>query len=767
MSELSAIQSNDRETAEPVVNTVALTTYHETVGSTTSDTNVPDLPFSASTYDKDPTSDTLGRDYLLQEFVWDSDTPMGTAVATITLPHDLIEIPYNLRRIGDFSQFKADAVLTVRINSNKYQAGTLMVSRLPYTCLNGVTPAPPTDDPNQTRLTDIYSRSQQSSIVLSAVSPQAVSFDMPWVCPKPTLPVLYYDMQAARNRFQGYGGTAVITVLNPIIEVGSADTSCRVSIYGRFKDAELYFPQPNTIIAQSGRETKQKSEQTGLVKEAMSKAKPVLDSLPEFVSSAAKAFAAVAPYLSLLGLNKPMSIKTTQQTTDATHPWIVNGAGTEVGTLMGMSPTASLSVSPKVFREDERLALFADICKHPTLVGVRAFDSTSASGATLFYFPVSHFGMNNGGTTLHSPYSGWYSQFFNYHRGSIRYRLHFHTSSFLKCRVRICLSQTPNHAFGSGLDFTDAPNMVVDITGDTYVDFVVPWSYYRHYMRTPTSLTGNPNYKVVGSAFASIGVILLDPLTSPTAVNPGQVYCNIWQSSCDDLQYMAPALMWHTNVGLSCTSPTTPFAQFDSRAVFREKCEPIVPAKPVLEDAICSGDHVRDIYTMLKRPVWPDEDKINNKGLALSPTIGSSAWHDSHGLLCAPFMFWRGGIRILTRNITVPTEFRRIEERYRGEGAQIWMDGMEGAEIITQNYATMEIPYESDLSFMEVIPNMDGRFRNTMWVYPAFPELYYSVADDFSLGWLSNTPTFTTTADPEVVPETTIVSQPQTPARIL
>jgi len=717
--------------------------------------------FASAPTSPEPASASLSRSYKMLEVAWTDTDAQGATLATIHLPDDLCNETYISKRMAEHAYFKYKAVrLTVRVNTNKYQYGSLMVSYRPF-YNNAVAH----------RVEGIYARSQCNAVVITASTGASTTIDVPLVMPKALLPI-----HAIGSTHFSYGGTVWIDVLNPLDQIGDVETSCTVSVFGEFIEPKLYGLSPGNelpeAVAHSKGESIAKTERRGFVSEAMEKVAPLLEMVPAYGPPAAAAVRALIPFAKTAGLNKPATLSSPQYITEDQHPHFAQGAGVDVATRLTIRPEAEVSVDPAIVGDEKRLSSLVEICKHPTLVKVAYFDSEALPDVVQFYFHCSPFGATlvqyDSTFCFVPPYAGWYANMFRYFRGSLRYVFHFVTSPFIKARVRISYDPRGTNQ-GSGFMTGDAFSKIVDISGDTIVDFIVPWLSEEHYLRSP--VTNSDLFAADVFSKTSIGTLavsLVDYISSPDTTDVVGVYCNIWESACDDFQCIGFSTPMIHRIPVYTETPTA-IAQFDSRAHFKTTSQPLMDAAPVLEFGICSGDNEMDLYSLLKRYTDVPTSLIDTSQstVIVTPEVNYGEW-SATSYLCYPFMFYRGSMRVLDLN-SGPTVRNAMLFYSFGSGDVTWEDGTNGDDIVLpgRSLGTYEIPWKSSLAFREVVPvNLDHQDTNFAMLYTLTPSplvdwFRQSVGDDFSLGWLSNTGVlFTTTA----VPAPSATKKPKTTA---
>jgi len=173
----------------------------------------------------------LGRPVVLRQLQWTLTDPVMTNLTTLTLPDDLISHAMYKEKLRGFLGFRADIVIRVQINAQRFQQGRLMLCWLPQGQLLGVRA--------EVAHSDLTFCTQLPRIDFDLATDTDVSLRIPYVSP-----TLMYNMATGLGPF----GTFKLFVYSPFVAV-SGPNFIEVTVFGHFENVELEFP---AFVSQGG-----------------------------------------------------------------------------------------------------------------------------------------------------------------------------------------------------------------------------------------------------------------------------------------------------------------------------------------------------------------------------------------------------------------------------------------------------------------------------------------------------------------------------------
>lgn len=178
-------------------------------------------------YTSDNVADLLGRSYRCPSFSWPAGSTTGTLLYSMKFPEIFYTFPFIKDRIKNYRYFRCRAKITMRMNTTKYQYGTLMVSYLPFY---------DSGTARSFRHKSIVQASQNNGMLFSANTGETLEFELPFVCP-----LNWWDVAAVGvTDWQAMLGTVFINVLNPLTSASPAPPiGVEVSCFVQMLDAEL------------------------------------------------------------------------------------------------------------------------------------------------------------------------------------------------------------------------------------------------------------------------------------------------------------------------------------------------------------------------------------------------------------------------------------------------------------------------------------------------------------------------------------------------
>jgi hypothetical protein len=380
--------------------------------------------------------------------------------------------------------------------------------------------------------------------------------------------------------------------------------------------------------------------------------------------------------------------------------------------LLTETPGSQVGGPEKVLKTDEVNPSFLALCKKPGLCKTFTFDTSSAVDALIagwgvhpMVFPTFTSGASvcADPTPLAAITAG-----FAYWRGGLKYRVQLYAPSMSTCRLRICFlpdSTSPPasiEAYGG-----DVISKLVEVRGDTFIEFAVPFIYERLYSRVYPVSDRSASTIMLGDGTVAaayvvgfIAIYLVAPVITYDAASTfitGQV----WIAADDDYQlhqYVGrrgttyyssmPALASDSDpppfahpslagklkedarseplFGKSSSKPTgtaqAMISVFMPGPAFEKEFGTFLPAKRFKEDRLVSGDPPSAPHVLARRYVRLYSSNGGNVGaltnLAIPKTAtaalaeASSRWITGNVVanwihwICAAFRGFRGGLRV-------------------------------------------------------------------------------------------------------------------------
>jgi len=612
------------------------------------------------------------------------------------------------------------------------------------------------------RLTSIYSASQAHPVILSAQQGSTCEITLPWVYPKQYMAI---DSAASSEC-----GTVQVRVMHPLDSVGSsAPANLTISVFAQFVEPEVFGFAPDVVANMSVRnyikmqpqskihsgkrtahaETTEKSKSgviTGILEGAMTVA-PVLGmAVPEampFVETGMQIATALMPFLKSMGLGMPTSVETFQQVVQTPHNRLHHTSGLFQGPKFSLSPDHNIAVAPGLCGDSNPQPYILDVMKTPSLLKYGSFASTTSQYATLASW-ICHPSLcpqlgDSAGVRYYNPtFLAYYSMMAKYWRGSIKYMVRFTSAKFLTARVRIAHLLEP---LSSAIEDVagDLVSIVVDVSGDTTVQFTVPYIHEEVYL---PCLAPNAADTVTGIPF--INMYLENPVVSPdTSANP-VIYYSVWVAAGDDFRLMCPERIM-ASANYVWTHPFSRYlrlnAQCDILTEFSKPFPGIVPARYTLETGVVTGEDFGRVTDMAKRFASRSSLPTANTQSYVGPSFRGTTAFDTYRIWIAPFQFIRGGTRVMEKSAG--------SIAIRGTSNNAISHEENGHVTIAStsaNHMQVELPWYDSRIFLEVFPNQDATVVPNFYTNVVASVLFqYAAADDVSVGCLAPPPMLTWT----------------------
>lgn len=716
------------------------TVYVDNVGTTSvkDDASLTLVLGKGDPYTGDKISDLVSRSYRVGSFAWAHDDAHGAKIYTLTLPEAFLNFPFIYDRLKNYRYFRCKAKVSLRMNTTRYQYGSLMVSYLPFY------------DPTATRAfrhLTVAQAAQNNGMIFSANAGNTLEFEVPFVSP-----LTWWDTTTCGDaNFVGQLGSVFVHVINPLKSASpTPPEKVDISVFIQMVDAEVAGLLPATappveiVMPQSMPanmvEAKKKVQEGVLVgvAKAMNTISPVLS---DVVSTAAS----VGRLLGL-GLDKPSTVAVATPVYHDVDADFLYGSGIDYSHKLTFSPAAQAAKSAELMGTNPNPSLLETMMK-PYFYKRYSFDETALADSKVFEIIMCP-GMTT--TTISGVYNiynvsplAWYASQFNYYRGGMKVLLHFNTSLFTTARVRISHVQNDTFNFSALTDYSgDFTSRVVDICGDTFVSFVVPYLDPKTFMKFDWALPPDTPTDHLGVVALSI----VNPISVPDmSVNP-TVDISVYISAAEDFEVAQftgerghPGAPWepvyaNTIPTVEEVSPQTSLGQ-----VFAKPFEGLTPATLTRQRGMITQEPELSITDIGKRYFgW-----TAGEFAAVLPQAPAADYHE---YLSAPFLFTRGSMRVKWMNnsnaLTSVASYALNGDNI-GASDPYKIGSVFAGTAFNKPVGSVEVPFFQSYPFFE-FANTHALVQQTACIqmpyYSSNEFTYRAFGDDFALGYQAATP---------------------------
>ncbi len=773
---ISAPEEGERMEGDKAVEQSARTTFADNVGATiVSEKSDTDSVLLGRTdpYPSDNVAMTLTRMYRLPSVTWAATDTIGKMLATISFPDQMILFPFISDRMKNYLFFRSRVRITLRINTTKYEYGSIVVSWLPYYDPNN------TSNPGSMRHLMLGQACQNNGMILSANIGNSLTFEIPYISPLTYCPV--GAIGAAGSN--GLIGTMFIHVLTPLLSVSpNPPTGVEISIFAQFVDPELAGLQPLAVPGSDGTTMRpvkarpQMSSKSKTLKEAETKQQKnsivaaaeevstVVSDITNVAMGVAGALEKLAPLLGVLGLGKPISTSPVVRIIEQSDIDFAAVDGLDNSASLTMQYGAQASVDKDIIDGSDPRPDVLAMCRRPNLWAQFSFDHTNNPDDVLFSIrchPLNILNMevvNGLKTNIPLGPLQWFSRMFRFWRGSLKVLFVFNTSSFTTTRVRI--THVPGAVVSSGTIANysgDLVSKIVDITGDTTVEVNVPWIQATLFGQTDWEFTGG---NIPGWYNGTLMVSLVNPVNASDTTAASTVWCSMFVSAGEDYQlagFMGPNLpstphVWGYNFtgvlpALADPRPVRAKPQMKIATCFEKPFEGLISGKYVMTKGMITQDPPGSVTSLGRRyglctaPTGP---------MRALPTITNHKTHMAMWQFLACHRFIRGSMRY-RYYVTSGATFEGIQYTQSTNpvtyddpyGTTTYQSGLSRLDATDAVRAQgIEIPYFQPLPFYpldETMANGNVPFSELGGAYnnltsATVTATYVSLGDDFMVG---------------------------------
>ena len=698
--------------------------------------------------------DILMREYPLGTFPWRT-TDLETNYSPIyqaNLPEDLFSIPKIAATLTSFRYLNTAVRISIRINATPFTQGRLMIRYIP--AYNGG------DWRGQFPVA-----MQSEHALLSPSSAETCEVTIPWVAP-----FTFLDLQDSGK--VGFTGRFQVFVLHPLRSASSvALADMIVNVFASFVDPIVagldLTDEPGTMV----RGVSRKAEAIEKVMKGVLTTATKVGGLVSGGLNAAKSLGSIA-----MLFDKPFTVAAPQPVIPRMGADLVNVQGLAQGIMLSADPTAKVATEPGLIGSDDPHGTLSKLMRRPGVLftGSIAVADDPATADPYFNFPVQPafcFKFSLTDTYISTTPLAYYSHFFRYWRGSLKYKIIFSASKMTSARVRVAF--IPNY-FADGTipenRAGDVTSAVIVINGDTEFECSVPFLSDTLYKEIELF---NPTSATLESTIGRLSMTLVSPIATAPGNTGADIYFTVYVAAGEDFQVLRPD-GWENAARpvLSPIAPPPPMTPIDpvTRRVMRksfvtkdfEKPFPgLVPTKSFMEDKLCSPDGVQTVVELLRRFELVGVGPVNDTFLNGNFSTFAGVDYYWHSVLTLPFLTYRGGMNwkimkhAYTAAVTAGTPLATTWSVPSVNKLFIFWDFGTG----TDQWPDLNGQIINDLTFNPWVefntPNYDNVYCrsmiNPLQVEPDHPKFrimvdnvddgageyfdtYAAVADDFSLG---------------------------------
>lgn len=532
-------------------------------------------------------------------------------------------------------------------------------------------------------------------------------------------------------------GALVIRPLVPLIVPTGASSTIEVSIYARFINPQVtgYVKQMKKV---HNKEASKKDDKGIDAKATVN----VFSRIARAIPIVGEVWSPIADILNVFAgdLSKPTSNQAYTKTI-ATNENAAFVSGEYFGDPLSMYPNAQMEQSATMYGMETSHMSITDLVKKPMLLQVVAL---SAGNTT---FPLYQdpkecllLGLVDYVYYASLAHKRW--------RGSFKYSLYFCCNAFYCTRVRIQFYHGTRVGIANN---DDLPHQIVEIKGDTWHDFTVPYQRQFLWSTTDSAMTL--------PTCPQVNVSLEAPIVGENLPATPTIYCCVFKSAGEDFQFAGLQ-----NVDASLPNKTPEFYRKQVSLVnrFSKTFPPILEGcKFGTEHRFITPETTQTVSDCLKR--WSTPHRTTLTGVVrytypafMVPATHTSVAGEPYHWFAALYKYWRGGRRYAFWSGASATSSGISNVNYYNTNPLTYPgNGIIGA----MSNPKIEVPWLSEQPFAPTsrlscaYPGYpDDIFVGTS--YPADTNAVVSGADDFvclHLLWPEITPVPSATARPPAV----------------
>ena len=632
--------------SEPVSNLTSLTSFAEVAPSTVVESppeGHPKMSGGDAGYTSDGIPPALKNNFNVASFQWTYAQTITTLVHSVEFPSALLAIPNIAMKMAEFRYHAADIKVRVKITSTPFHFGSLGVCFAPRLTLAAA---------NSSNYYPRQRMSNPDSMFIDVGGRENLEFTLKRV------PITTFDpVEGATAQI----GTLLFFVRAPLRMVGGDEpTPLTVSVFANFENLELagYGEKEsslavlkNLIRHKTSRAVKQSGKKGGTLEAKVKSESGVISSILEGASSFAPLIAAtplgefaplmalggaVAPFFKSLGLSKPSSVAAQTPTIANPRRGLTTGSGLSIHEKLALHQDASVADIKEagLGRPDIR-----DLAKYPAWLGTFDFDETSLRETVLKVIPLVPTLANRDALNWWPGMCCHYANFFNYWRGSLKFKIVFHCAQFTSATLRITHNTYNEATTDMETSVGNRVSEVLEIRGNTEWKRVIPYQGGRTWSPVIGMREVNTTPLEIDGPYGSLEISIINPATSTADAGDAVIYYSIYFAGGDDIDF-------HDYCGYRLRAQSTEIILAPKKqsllTQFSETFKPMHPALQSTEAGYIRHETQTNLIELCHK-----ETPVEPVYALTWPAYPKSPVAPNHiSCLLQPFLFWRGSVNL-------------------------------------------------------------------------------------------------------------------------
>lgn len=545
----------------------------------------------------------LKRAYLISSFNWNA--ALATPV-TIPLIGALATKPAFAMLKNLFKLVRCKFKLQFKMVSSQYHQGSAMIGYLP--CVDwALVPK------------DLQSLSAYHITVVSACTQESLTIHIPYCSPNYWFDSNTMSGATAEHATVFFCPLNVLLTSNPLIPA-----VIPMEVYGSIEDCDL-----SGAISQASSRSKKDIEAEKKERDGKDAAMgSVIRNSSQLIRKIPVVGAVWSPVADVINaifgteLSKPITVMPPTNVESRYCSDVNQSDGLTQATTISLYQNPRVKVAPVMYGMDTSYKSFRKYAATPMLYDVTLFNGTNTQWSA-YVTPIRR-------GVFRFDYLAMAATNFKYHRGSIKYLIHFIVPCFYSVRIRIRYA-----VIGTSTNVSDTPNMLLDIKGDVWQAVTVPMNNY---------VPWNMDY---GSAQQLLNQLIIEqvsPIVGPPSPSTAVVYVTIFRAGAEDIQFAWPRspygfINWTSEPSVH-TDLSYAKAQCNIREKFNETFDPIMVGQNFVEEQnAIMGETVGNMIDCMKRHAKYPQDSGN-----YISELGSTTNLSTHKFIMSSFMWMRGSV---------------------------------------------------------------------------------------------------------------------------
>jgi len=491
----------------------------------------PDSTYTQADSSEAELSNFFSRPIKVASYSWQIGTPLFHGFNPWSLFFENVRV---INRIANYNLLRCKLKCRIVLNGNGFHYGRAIANYVPLLNLDDFTVA------RSGVISDIISASQRPHVYLDPTNSQGGTL---------TLPFCWYEnaLNIPAQDWQGMG-EIFLQEITGLKHANGANDNVTISVFVWAEEVSLSIPtslEPANLTPQSGDEYAP-GPISGMANSVMSIAKRLTDIpiIGPYAKATELAAGATASIARLFGYSRPVNVETGVPFIPTPVGNLANANVKDTSVKLTLDLKQELCVDPRTMGlggTDEMT--ITSISQRESFITTFGWQVSDPTETLLWNTEVNPVIWDTAGDELHLTACAFAALPFSFWRGTMKYRFQIVASAFHKGRLKIVYDPV----YQASNEYNTNYTYIIDLAKERDFTVDIGWGNQTAFLRHSTPgvdslIFGSTPITSINDFFANgvLSVYVVNELTTPNSTVNNDVEINVFVSTGDDFQVVAP-----------------------------------------------------------------------------------------------------------------------------------------------------------------------------------------------------------------------------------